>query len=172
MSKREARLTRTYEKRLKEASKTARLLARPRDEKVVRVGANPDSVFAMRMTWTINHCDCEGSWDSGTPRQWDDNDWAGNIQPKLTEWEKLTWAEIDAHSTGNDVKRHKMHHSMPVDAILEEARYRLFHLERFEENIFRFRLGNRPRLWGFRRVCEFHVLWFDPHHEIYPTEPS
>lgn len=172
MSKREARLARADEKRVKDAEKTVRLLARPVDTKTARVGENPESVFQMRMTWTIEHSDCDGAWDSGTARQWSDGDWDENIHPKLVEWEKLTWAEIDSHATGNDGKRHKMHHSMSVDAIVEEAQYRLIDLEKLEETIFRFRLGNRPRLWGFRRVGDFHVLWFDPKHEIYPTDPS
>jgi hypothetical protein len=126
----------------------------------------------MQMQWTVEHRDCEGAWLSGTPRQWSDADWNDSIQPKLLEWAKLTWAEIDSLVTGNDGKRHKMHHSMPVEAILEEAQYRLIELEKLEETMFRFRLGNLPRLWGFRRAAEFHVLWFDPNHEIYPTDPS
>jgi len=126
----------------------------------------------MKMSWTIEHRDCDGAWESGTLRQWSEEAWKGEIQPKLIEWAKLTWAEIDAHTTGNDGKRHKMHHSMSVDSILEEAQYRLVEIDKLEENIFRFRLGNLPRLWGFRRIADFHVLWFDPKHEIYPTDPS
>lgn len=172
MSKREARLARASQKALKDAEKTARLVTKPSDKKAVRVGANPDSVFHMQMTWTVEHRDCKGAWSSGTARQWSDGDWDGNIHPKLTEWSRLTWAEIDTHVTGNEGKRHKMHHSMAVDAILDEAQLRLIDLDKLEETIFRFRLGNLPRLWGFRRVGEFHVLWFDPKHEIYPTDPS
>lgn len=172
MRRAEARIARAARKQLKDSEKSARLKERPGQERSIRTGADPGSVFATTMTWTLEHRDCEGCWTSGTPRQWNDDDWEGNIHPKLLEWAKLTWAEIDSQTTGANGKRHKMHHSMPVDAILDEAQLRLYELEKLEESIFRFRLGNLPRLWGFRRVADFHVLWFDPKHEIYPTDPS
>jgi hypothetical protein len=84
-------------------------------------------------------------WSSGTARQWSDSDWDGNIHQKLTEWSRLTWAEIDTHATGKDGKRHKMHHSMDVYAILDEAQLRLIDLEKLEETIFRFRLEADPK---------------------------
>jgi hypothetical protein len=41
-----------------------------------------------------------------------------------------------------------------------------------EEDIYRFRLGNKRRLWGFRRVNLFEILWYDPDHNVYPTDPD
>lgn len=81
----------------------------------------------------------------------------------------MTWAEIDRLSSDTG---HKMHHNMEVDVIVEEAQYRLIELDKYPDVIFRFRLGNKPRLWGFRTLANFEVLWFDPEHEIYPTEPN
>jgi len=40
------------------------------------------------------------------------------------------------------------------------------------ESIFRFRLSNMRRLWGFRVVNQFQILWYDPEHNIYPTDPD
>ena len=65
-----------------------------------------------------------------------------------------------------------MHHGMDVDVITREAQHRLMVLDKYFDTIFRFRLGNRRRLWGFRILANFDVLWFDPEHEIYPTDPS
>lgn len=90
--------------------------------------------------------------------------------PKLEEWQKLTWAEIDNFTTGGQ-KRHRMHHNMDVDILADEAQYRLLEIEKEVDTIFRFRLGSKPRLWGFRIVNKFEILWYDPKHEIYPTEP-
>lgn len=172
MRRAEARIARAAQKQLKDAEKSARLKEQPTEQKAVRLGANPGSVFQTAMTWTIDGADCGGEWSSGTVRQWSEECWSQEIQPKLNEWSKLTWAEIDNLITGNDGKRHKMHHSMPVDALLDEAQKRLTELQKVEESMFRFRLGNKPRLWGFRRVSVFHVFWHDPEHEIYPTDPS
>ncbi len=78
---------------------------------------------------------------------------------------------------------------MPVESIRDEAQTRLLELreeqegkvERKEiaapvlryvdsEDLFRFRLGNLPRLWGFRIVNVFYLLWYDSEHEIYPIQ--
>lgn len=64
-----------------------------------------------------------------------------------------------------------MHHDMPVEVICDEAQTRLLELDRLEADaIFRFRLGNKPRLWGFRHGANFDILWFDREHDVYPTD--
>jgi hypothetical protein len=50
------------------------------------------------------------------------------------------------------------------------ARDRLFEIQREDEvRISRLRIQGRPRLYGFRRDPHFHVLWWDPEHEIWPS---
>ncbi|GAA0870136.1 hypothetical protein GCM10009116_19720 [Brevundimonas basaltis] len=167
MSRRQARLEREAQRKLKAAEKSARLRERPVEEKTVRFGADPGSIFHMQMTWTVDQADCDGAWASGTPRQWSEECWANEIEPKLGEFAALTWAEIDTFTTSSG---HKMHHSMDTSQIANEAQARLAELSRSEESIFRFRLGGKPRLWGFRVVSTFNVLWHDPEHEVYPVD--
>jgi hypothetical protein len=182
MSKAEARIARKAERALKQAEKSARLLERPdgaeirlavapEGDRAIRAGANPGSIYHMKMTWTVDTADCEGAWESGTPRQWGETCWDQTISPKLAEWQKLTWGEIDQFTTGGK-DRHKMHHSMDMEILADEAQYRAAELEKFSDTIFRFRLGSTKRLWGFRVVNHFEVIWYDPNHEIYPTEPA
>lgn len=121
------------------------------------------------MTWTCDDADCEGAWPSGAARLWSEGEWNGLIHPKLTEFQKLTWAEVDKLTTSNG---HKMHHSMPTVVLDKAATDRLKYLGHADESIFRFRLGGKPRLWGFRVVAEFRVLWHDPQHEVYPVDPD
>lgn len=45
----------------------------------------------------------------------------------------------------------------------------MIEIERFHDVLFRFRAGNLERVWGYRIVNIFHVLWYDPTHQIYPT---
>jgi hypothetical protein len=59
-----------------------------------------------------------------------------------------------------------------MEILADEAQYRAAELEKFSDTIFRFRLGSTKRLWGFRVVNHFEVIWYDPNHEIYPTEPA
>lgn len=88
------------------------------------------------------------------------------------EMARLTWAEIEAQRTGE----HKRHHEQPIDSLkMPEARGHIADQELdaiFGDSIFRFRLSGERRLWGFRRERTFHALFWDPGHDIYPTEPD
>lgn len=180
MQRREARIARDAAKKLKDLEKSARLLERlPKGgvrlgeavpaNKSVRAGADPVSVFSMQMTWTCDNPDCKDEWSWGIKRQWSSEVWADLIHPKLSQWEKLTWGEIDRPSSDTG---HKMHHNMDTAQICDEAQSRMMEIERYADVIFRFRLGNKRRLWGHRIVNNFEVLWFDPTHQIYPTDPD
>lgn len=41
--------------------------------------------------------------------------------------------------------------------------------EIFEDVIGRFRLNGKIRLYGFLRGHEFHILWWDRNHEVWPS---
>jgi hypothetical protein len=182
VSKAEARIARQIAKDLKQQEKSARLRVEPEalgvraerladSTKQVRLGADPGSVFQMQMRWTVSEADQTGAWSWGVTRKWTDDDWDSALHPKLLEFEKLTWAEIESHAYGNEGKRHRAHHGMESDQVCGEAQDRLHELERdYPETLFRFRLGNLPRLWGVRVVNEFQVLWYDPTHKIYPVD--
>jgi hypothetical protein len=69
--------------------------------------------------------------------------------------------------TGGD-QRHKAY---PVGIICHEAQKRLeeIGLDDLDE-VFRFRLASKPRLYGFLVQHIFYVLWWDPEHNVYPTD--
>jgi hypothetical protein len=121
------------------------------------------------MAWTIKRADLEGDWSWG-PRKWTDDAWEKVIHPKLREFEVLHWSEIESFTTGGK-ERHRMHHPMPIDVLCTESLKRLAELEVYVDQIYRFRLGSQRRLWGFRIVNVFETLWYDPLHQIYPTDP-
>lgn len=121
------------------------------------------------MAWTIDAADRDGRWSWGVDREWGDQAWADIIEPKLKEFEQLLWREIEAQTTDTG---HRSHHPMDVDQICKESQERLVELQHSHDTIYRFRLGNKRRLWGFRIVNVFETLWYDPNHKIYPTEPD
>ena len=169
-SRREARIARAAEREAANQEKSARLAAQVEiPDRTPRAGADPNSIYQMSVEWTLDWADRDGSWSTGTGRDWSGEQWNEHVVPKLTEWVKLTWAEIDKFSSDSG---HKMHHNMDTDAIIEEAQLRLIDIERHEDIIFRFRCGNLKRLWGHRVLNRFHVIWFDQKHEIYPTDPD
>jgi hypothetical protein len=92
----------------------------------------------------------------------------------ICEMGRLSWSEIESHRTGV-VSRHKKHHAMPVAQIDPPARADIARLkldEIFGDDIFRFRVSGPKRLWGFREDRVFHVIWWDPHHKVYESDPA
>jgi hypothetical protein len=81
----------------------------------------------------------------------------------------MHWREIEAAITQSG---HHMHHSMAIESICDECQTRLLELNKVDGDIYRFRLGNRRRLWGFRITHVFEILWFDPEHNVYPVDPE
>jgi hypothetical protein len=87
----------------------------------------------------------------------------------LFEMGRLSWNEIRQQRAG----AHKRHHSQPTSSLCKEARDRITDLEYDDiaEGMFRFRLAGTRRLWGFETGDGvFHVIWWDPDHQVYPTE--
>lgn len=177
-TRREARIARENADKLKEAEKAARLRERiperairlsdaPPDGKEPRPGADPASIHQMVMAWTPDNADVKDQWTWGQARQWAQEDWDKIILPKLTSWETMKWYEIEAAITDSG---RRMHHFMDTDTICSEAQTRLVEIEYDGDSIYRFRLGNKRRLWGHRIVEKFHIVWFDPEHKIYPTD--
>lgn len=168
-SRSEARLLRQEAQKLENAEKSARLLARP-DLQVARRSVDPADIFHSQITWSMETPDRAGTWSrSGAARDWTEDQWEP-VVAKLAQFTQLTWAELDGHTTDTG---HKMHHLMDVDAICDEAQDRLIEIDRLDgDTIFRFRLGNKPRLWGFRQGVNFDVIWLDREHDVYPTDPS
>lgn len=168
-SKSEARIARKNLKALDAQEKSARLVAtyiNEKPDKDVRVGANPDSIFHMKVVIECKDPDVASAWSWGVQRQWCVKEWAEKIEPRFTEWSNLTWAEVDGFSSDTG---HKMHQNMGCDDICEEAQYRMVEIDRLYDVLFRFRAGNLERVWGYRVVNVFHVFWYDPTHQIYPT---
>jgi len=176
--KSEARVARQLAAELKQQQKSARLRSQPEGSVVrseyakeaprqPRAGANPGSIYNLQMTWSCDDPDKEGQWSFGVHRDWGDAVWNADIHPKLEHYRQLKWYEIERMSSDTG---HRMHHPMDTGDICDEAIGRLVDIGKVGDTIYRFRLGNMERLWGFRIVAEFHVLWFDPTHQIYPLD--
>jgi hypothetical protein len=91
----------------------------------------------------------------------------------LAEMAQLTWAEIERAQTGGHGNRHRKHHDQELESLCPEAREDLLKAKLdviFGETIFRFRLSGEKRLWGFRVGRTFHVVMWDPGHEVCPVD--
>jgi hypothetical protein len=162
---------------IKPASKVVREIPVSFKEKLVREGNSVvlkkeavilplRSRMDMLMMWSSEKKDIIGRWSWGQSRNWGLPLWRKNILPFLHHYEKKMWKDIHRENAGDD-HRFKTYET---SKICKEARERLVELKIDDlEDISRFRLGNRPRLYGIMCQHVFFLLWWDPEHNIYPS---
>jgi hypothetical protein len=116
--------------------------------------------------------------DRATKNAWKFKPTEGDAPPLvdfICEMAKLTWAEIEAQRVGTKDGYLKRNHSQEIKRLTADARADLIKRqlpEWFDDTMFRFRVSGEQRLWGFRKGHVFHIIWWDPHHKVYPTEKS
>lgn len=80
----------------------------------------------------------------------------------LPEIERLSWKAV--------TKRPSKHHHVPRMKICKEAQQRLKNRDIHAEALISLRMTAKKRIWGIREGTVFHLLWWDPEHEVCPTE--
>lgn len=90
----------------------------------------------------------------------------GAVMDKLKSFETMTVNELFAVDS-----QHGKDYSL---AALQEANRdacrRLEELKHDDlDHISRLRLGGRKRLYGYRLLNVFYLIWWDPEHEVYPS---
>ncbi|MBC8352403.1 MAG: hypothetical protein H8E66_10475 [Planctomycetes bacterium] len=124
----------------------------------IRTGANADGNLHKRPVWKLDLFDIDGPW--GRLLLDEESLWQ-EIFPKLQNYESMTWGQIDVDR--------KKNHSVSVEKCSPKAQKRLRELRLEYDQLFRFGLSGLRRLWGIRDRDVFHVLWWDPKHEVYPS---
>lgn len=177
--KSQARIKRQKLKAEKAAEKNIKQFANPETDKLIRQSQEPKakkqvksvgdgSRYHLPMSWANDLEDREGSWSWGVERDWGDELSASYIYPFLCGCQKSTWGQLESQKAGD---RHR-HISYEIEQIVPEAQERLIDLELDDQDkIFRFRMTNKNRLYGFiLTTCVFHTVWFDPTHDICPSK--
>jgi hypothetical protein len=169
LTPKQKRLIREQKQQKQDEKKKVRLLERPQTiKKLPRQQENPDSIMQYNMEWCDNQADLEGTWSWRQNRQWSKQDWEDIIKPSVDVLSNPTWADIYAQTTGLG---HRKHHDMEVSQICNEAqkRWQDIGLEEYD-TVFRFRFSSNQRLWGYKIVHKFKIVWWDPYHKIYPID--
>ncbi|GLW28387.1 hypothetical protein [Actinoplanes regularis] len=135
------------------------------DERVVH---GPDA-GEHKVTFSFHYADhgYQGPWSWPTAAD------ADELLQFLCNVSRSSWHEIRAQLAGSKGGAHRKHHFQEVGTLSQPAQERLAQLrlvEVFGGDIFRFRVGNRKRLWGFIAAGVFYVLWWDADHAVYPLE--
>jgi len=127
-------------------------------KKAVRFTEDPGNTNKRQPVWVFSVLDENGPW--GKVKLSGDSVW-NDILPKIRSYESMTWGQIEQNK--------KYNHSVGIDALCPTARKRIDHLKLDVDELFRFRLSGKQRLWGIRDRERFKILWWDPDHEICPS---
>jgi hypothetical protein len=82
---------------------------------------------------------------------------------RFRQWEKMTWAQILAEGR-------KQNHSIDVDKCCRSAQERLKILGLDDrEQLLSLRVNSKARVIGILDRATFHILWWDPEHQVCPS---
>lgn len=90
------------------------------------------------------------------------------IMAKMISYSGMTWSKIIRQT--HDDSRSK-HHYLKINDLSKFAqdRLRTLGLEEDSDQIFSFAFNNKLRIIGLRERDKFHVLWYDPNHNVCPS---
>lgn len=113
-----------------------------------------------RISWRFCHADNDGPWSFGKL----DGVALTQLMGRLANFESMTVREM--FNNGEEPGKHYEVARLPT----QEAINRLEDMGLGDmTRISRLRLGGKPRLYGFLLGNVFHMVWWDPEHEIWPS---
>jgi hypothetical protein len=114
-----------------------------------------------RLCWRFTHVDNDGPWGFGSLNATA----IGGLLAQLVQFEKMTVHEA-FHQGDYPGKCYDLE-ALPN----AKARERLECLKLADQTkIWRLRIGGPGRLYGFLTSNVFHVVFWDPEHEIWPSQ--
>jgi len=139
------------------ARKQPRVRFEPKPVKRPRIG-EPSFHEGLPLAWKFSQADRGGPWpwSAISPES------RHALVDRMSNWETMT--QTDLRQGGS--------HPVPVSGLCREAQLRLAEIEQDDlDEMMSFRLSNRERLWCIRDRNLMRVLWWDPAHEVWPTQP-
>lgn len=158
MSHSEKREQRKQDKLEKQRKRQAKHKVEPTTKKTPSVQI-PDDANQSVVFWAFQRFD---SYDWRADKD-DEHAPFYDVANRLREYSERTW---------NDVLQNEWRdHSCDVAQLVPAAKKRLVELNMDDVGeLLRFRFTGSQRLWGFRDRQFFIVLWWDPDHEVWPSE--
>lgn len=132
-----------------------------REKKEARIADqnNPELSIEKNPIWKLDLFDLNGPWGL---EKIDSVRVLKNLHEKLRNYSTRAWGEIISDNNNNA--------SISVKKLVRNARKRLVKLKLDDhDELFHFQLSRKERLWGFRKSNDFYIIWWDPDHEICPT---
>lgn len=111
-----------------------------------------------KLVWRVSSIDDSSEWG------WHKitcPDFLRKIWEKMHNFETMRWVDILGAS----------HHAIPINNIIRPAQKRLEELGHDDkETLVSFHITGKQRIWAIRRKEEAFLLWWDPNHEICPSQ--
>jgi hypothetical protein len=114
-------------------------------------------LYDNQPAWRFSTVDREG------PFKWPINEQVElEIVNKLHQFDSMLWANIEG----------KQHHFLSENSLSKEAFKRLQAIKQDDEidNLFSFHLQGRPRIIAIRHSNIAKLLWYDPEHQVAPSQ--
>ena len=88
---------------------------------------------------------------------------------KMMEYSEMKWSDIKSQT--HDKGKSK-HHSLEITSLSSDAfkRFKERQMDQYSDQIFSLALNNKLRIIGIREDENFHVVWYDPKHEVCPSK--
>ena len=131
----------------------------PGDHKAPRIGHDPNSFLDYNPSWRFAKAEvCEPfGWHKLDPET------LHEVRKKLSNFETMTWSEIL-------IVAKKRNHTISVDNLCRTARKRLQETGQSDlGQVVSLHLTGTQRVWGRLSEGVFHLLWWDPYHQICPS---
>lgn len=131
-----------------------------------RTVITPSSSDNTKVLWVFDNVDKDGDFSFDIDRE-DFNHKL--VLEKMMEYATMTWNEVNRQT--HDKGKSK-HHFISYDTLSKQAAFRIQakHLTQDTDLIYSFALQNRLRIIGIRKNEKFHVLWYDPYHQVCPSK--
>lgn len=128
---------------------------------------NPDSYKSMCVEFHLDKKDTVGEWSWGLDRSRLDSEFKTIIEPYLIHPTNTKWGTLLGERYGKDNKT--KHHHMDLGGLSDEIQSRWQEIELDYPEVFTFRFSGTERLWGFRIINKYFIVWWDPKHELIPS---
>lgn len=134
------------------------------NEKQPKSIEDPEGYLKMHPIWAFHKIDTtHEKWSVKNCKEFYDD-----IIKKLVAFEGLTWAEIMSASGGRRCGTNN--HFEYISDLCKEAQKRANELHLNVDQVFSLRLEGKLRIYGILEEGIFRLLWYDPFHEICPSQ--
>ena len=147
-------MSKKYKNSTNSKRKIASACYMPEESKIPRAEADNSNLF---IEFKVDQIDKEG------PYGWNkfDSSCMKELMQKIFETQKLTWQVIAENGS----------HPISINKLVHHAQKRLTKIKKDDlDDLYSLRISGKKRIWGIRERNIFWILWWDPNHEVCPSQ--